>query len=88
MKGRGKTKDQLIHELERLETRHSRVKQTLRQSEERYRTIIENVEDGYYEVDLAGNFTFFNDSMCRIFGYPKEELMGMNNRQYTDKENG
>jgi diguanylate cyclase (GGDEF)-like protein/PAS domain S-box-containing protein len=26
--------------------------------------------------------------MCRIFGYPKEELMGMNNRQYTDKENG
>jgi PAS domain S-box-containing protein len=88
MKGRGKTKDQLIHELERLETRHSRVKQTLRQSEERYRTIIENVEDGYYEVDLAGNFTFFNDFMCRIFGYLKEELMGMNNRQYTDKENG
>ena len=88
MNGRGKTKDQLIYELKRLEAGHSQVKQRLRQSEEKYRTIIENIEDGFYEVDLAGNFTFFNDSMCRIFGYPKEELKGMNNRQYTDKENG
>jgi PAS domain S-box-containing protein len=64
-----------------------RVEEALRESEERYRTILENIEDGYYELDLAGNFTFFNDSICRIFGYPKEELMGMNNRQYTDEEN-
>jgi PAS domain S-box-containing protein len=61
--------------------------EALRESEEKYRTILENIEDGYYEVDLAGNFTLLNDSMCRIWGYPKEELMGMNNRQYTDKEN-
>ena len=59
----------------------------LRRSEEKYRTILENIEDGYYEVDIAGNFTFFNDSICRIWGYPKEELMGMNDRQYTDREN-
>jgi PAS domain S-box-containing protein len=66
------------------------IKQTeeaLRQSEEKYRTVLESIEQGYFEVDLAGNFTFFNDSLCRIYGYPKEELMGMNDRQYTDKEN-
>ena len=57
-----------------------------RRSEEKYRTILEDIEEGYYEVDLAGNFAFFNDSICRIFGYPKEELTGMNNRQYTDEE--
>ena len=57
-----------------------------RQSDEKYRTILENIQEGYFEVDLAGNFTFFNDSVCRILGYSKEELMGMNNRQYTDKE--
>jgi len=57
-----------------------------RESEEKYRTILESTEEGYYEIDLAGNFTFFNDSICRILGYSKEELMGMNNRQYTDKE--
>jgi PAS domain S-box-containing protein len=61
--------------------------EALRQSEERYRTILEDIVEGYYETDIAGNFTFFNDSMCQIWGYPKEELMGMNNRQYTDKEN-
>jgi diguanylate cyclase (GGDEF)-like protein/PAS domain S-box-containing protein len=64
-----------------------RAEEALRESEEKYRTILENIEDGYYEVDLAGNFTFFNDSMCRISRSPKEELMGMNNRHYTDKEN-
>jgi diguanylate cyclase (GGDEF)-like protein/PAS domain S-box-containing protein len=68
-------------------TERKRAEEALRQSQEKYRTIIENIEEGYYEVDLAGNFTFFNDSMCRILGYPKEELMGMNNRRYTDQEN-
>jgi len=61
--------------------------EALRESAEKYRTILEKIEDAYYEVDLAGNLTFFNDSMCRIWGYPREELMGMNDRQYTDKEN-
>ena len=64
-----------------------RVEETLGRSEERYRSILEAIEDGYYEVDLAGNFTFFNDSLCRMMGYPRDELMGMNNRQYTDREN-
>ncbi len=59
----------------------------LKKSEEKYRTILENIEEGYYEVDLAGNFTFFNDSIQKILGYGRDELMGMNNRQYTDQEN-
>jgi len=61
--------------------------EALRESEEKYRTILENIEDGYFEVDIAGNFTFFNDSLCEMFGYSKDELMGMNNRQYMDEEN-
>jgi PAS domain S-box-containing protein len=55
------------------------------ESEEKYRTILENIEDGYYEVDLAGNFTFFNKALCTLTGYTKEELLGMNNRQLIDK---
>jgi PAS domain S-box-containing protein len=58
----------------------------LRESEERYRTILESIEDGYYEVDIAGNFTFFNDAVSNILGYTRVELMGMNNRQYTDEK--
>ena len=63
------------------------IQNDLKESEERYRTIIETIEDGYYEVDLKGNFTFFNEALVRIFEYPRHELMGMNNRQYTDAEN-
>jgi two-component system cell cycle sensor histidine kinase/response regulator CckA len=64
-----------------------RAEEKLRESEEKHRTIIGSIEDAYYEVDLAGNFTFFNDSLCRMLGYSRDELMGMNNRQYTDQEN-
>ena len=68
-------------------TERKQAEEALRVSEEKYRTILENIEDGYYEVDIAGNFTFFNDSMRRILGYPEGELMGMNYRQYMDDEN-
>lgn len=54
----------------------------LRQSEEKYRAIIENIEDGYYEVDLQGNFTFVNDSLSRIVGYPRERLVAEATRSY------
>jgi diguanylate cyclase (GGDEF)-like protein/PAS domain S-box-containing protein len=49
--------------------------------------MLENIQDGYYEVDLLGNFTFVNPSLSRILGYSEEELIGMNNRQYMDEEN-
>lgn len=61
--------------------------EALRRSEERYRTILENIEDGFFEVDLAGNLTYFNDAVCRMLGYSRDELLGMNNRQYSSPEN-
>jgi len=67
-------------------TERKQMEESLRQSEEKHRNIIETIQEGYFEVDLTGNFTFFNDSMCRILGYPPEEMMGMNNQQYTDKD--
>jgi len=68
-------------------TGRKQMEEALRQSEGKYRSILETIQEGYFEVDLAGSFTFCNDSMFRLYGYSKEELMGMNNRQYTDKEN-
>lgn len=67
-------------------TERKKADASLRQSEEKYRTILENIQEGYFEVDLAGNFTFFNESVCRIIGYDKEEMLGMNNRMFTRDE--
>ncbi len=60
------------------------MEEALRQSEERYRTMIETMQDGYWETDLPGNFTYVNDSECKIAGTPREQLLGKNNQQYTD----
>ena len=62
------------------------MQKALRESEEKYRTILESIEDGYYEVDIDGNFTFFNDALCEIYGCPENELMGINIRKSTDQE--
>ncbi|MGD0168731.1 MAG: PAS domain S-box protein [Smithella sp.] len=66
--------------------KRKKVEKTVHHSEERYRTILENIQEGYFEVDLAGNLTFFNDALCWFSGYSRDEVMGMNYRQYTDKE--
>ena len=67
-------------------TERKEAEDALRKSEEKYRTILNAIEDGYYEVDLKGNFTFFNRALIEILGYTEKELMGMNYRQYTRKE--
>ena len=51
--------------------------------EEKFKTILENMEEFYFEVDIAGRFTFFNDQLCEIYGYTRDALMGMSNKDYT-----
>jgi PAS domain S-box-containing protein len=57
----------------------------LRKSEEKYRTIVEGIEEGYYEVDFRGNVVFCNSSLARILGYSVDELIGLNYTDYMDK---
>lgn len=59
----------------------------LRDSEEKYRKILETITDGYHEVDLEGNLTLVNDSLCEIMGHTRDELLGMNYRQLMDRQN-
>ena len=57
----------------------------LRASEEKYRTIVEGLEEGYFEIDLDQNLTFFNDPLCKILGYSPDELSGKNTRAFTSQ---
>jgi PAS domain S-box-containing protein len=75
-----------LQEIVRDITERKRAEETLRQSEEKYRTIINEIYGVFYELDLAGNYTFFNDALCRQTGYSRKELMGMNYRTYIPEE--
>jgi PAS domain S-box-containing protein len=70
----------------KLEALSEMAEKALRESEEKYRTILHSLEEGYFEVDLTGNLIFFNDPLCKFSGYSKKELIGMNNRQFMSEE--
>ena len=59
----------------------------LRENEEKFRTVIETTPDGYFEADLNGKFTFFNDSLCRMLGYSRQEVATLNQREWLDEKN-
>ena len=62
-------------------TRRRQMEEQLRREEERYRTILESIEDGYYEVDLSGRFTLLNRALCDLLGYGRQEMIGMSFRR-------
>jgi PAS domain S-box-containing protein len=55
-------------------------------SEEKYRNILESMEETYLEADLKGNFVFFNDSLSKMLGYSRAELANMNYRNCIEPE--
>src|SRR4030042_10376 len=67
-------------------TERKQLEETLTKSEERYRNMVEEMEDTYLETGLDGSFTFVNGAMCRALRYSKEELVGMNYRVIVTEE--
>lgn len=96
MTDREKTKEQLVEELQQLRERLVREENAgsrtspgdlLKESEARYRTIIETISEPYSEHDLAGNLIYFNDAYRGEIGFNREEMQGLNYRQYVDPKN-
>jgi PAS domain S-box-containing protein len=89
MKDTDKTKEELLAEVAELNRkidilekaaadRHNSVQEALRESEAKYRQIVDIAPAGIYEVDLTtGKFISVNDLMCEYMGYTKEEFLGL-----------
>ncbi|MFW9914693.1 MAG: PAS domain S-box protein, partial [Candidatus Thorarchaeota archaeon] len=76
---------ELAHIIHRV-IEHKQMEQALRESEEKYRTILETIQDGYFEIDLEGNFTFFNAPVSKFLRCNSDELMGMNFQDFMNPE--
>ena len=77
--------DQLSHEIEAMgeelrqrEIRREENTKKLLDSEERYRSMVEGIDDLYFESDLKGNATFISPSAKNVIGFEPSELMGTN----------
>ena len=66
-------------------TWRKRIEEDLLKSEQRYRTILEEIEEGYGELDLTGTWTFVNEAGAKNIGYTPEEMIGKNYREVTDE---
>ncbi|MGZ3751164.1 MAG: PAS domain S-box protein [Mucilaginibacter sp.] len=55
-------------------------------SEEKYRSLIEHASDAIYIVDFKGYFTDVNNSMCKMTGYSRDELLHMKVEDIIDPE--
>ena len=65
--------------------KRDKLTEALKYTEEKNLDVLEQIYDSYYEMDLAGNYAFVNNSVCRNMGYSREELIGSNYRLTVHK---
>ncbi len=68
-------------------TEHRMAEEAIRKSEQRYRNLVDTMNDGLIVRDKNGRISFVNDSLCRIWGCSKEELINHFMEEFLDDEN-
>ena len=80
-------KDQLVKRLVEIKRQNVELKaaleETLQKSDERYRALVEGINDAIFHIDTAGNFTYVSPAIERITGYQPEEIIGINYARFV-----
>ncbi|MBS1246739.1 MAG: response regulator, partial [Proteobacteria bacterium] len=67
-------------------TNHKRAEQALRDSETRYRTIVETAQEGIWQIDADSRTSYVNRKMAEILGYTVAEMQGRSLLDFMDEE--
>ena len=67
-------------------TERKRAEEALRESEARYRRIVDTAEEGIWMIDARQKTSFVNPKMARMLGYTVEEMMGRELHDFMDGE--
>lgn len=67
-------------------TGQKRLEQTLRESEEKYRRLVETLMEGIWVLDKDGNTTFVNPRMAQMLGYTVDEMLGKHVFSFMDEQ--
>ena len=63
-----------------------RADEILRQSESKYRSIVENTQEGIWQIDAEGTTVFVNQRMASMLGYSVDMIMGRSLFDFMDEE--
>ncbi|MBA7644706.1 hypothetical protein ES703_52451 [subsurface metagenome] len=88
MKDENKTKERLIQELIKIREKNAdleeiiiegkRVKKELKESEKKYKDLVEETPIGIINIEIIGKITYINKRLEKISGYSREEVVGKN----------
>lgn len=67
-------------------TARRQAESAVKRGKEAFRDILEDIEEGYFEVSLRGRFTYVSGPFCRVTGFSRERLLNMDNRDYASPE--
>jgi len=81
-----KVLEEKVRTLEKEIYQHLKTEEALRVNVEKCEKILETMQEGYYEVDLAGNYLFVNDAILRFYGYTRDEMINTPSRLNTSQD--
>jgi PAS domain S-box-containing protein len=72
--------------LSRSLVKHDALMNSLRESEEKYRNVVETANEGIWIIDAEDRTVYVNKKMTEMLGYTQDEMIGRSGWDFTDEK--